>query len=132
MEQVAKLKRTWNLAHSSKLFKRFLKIIDLIYIYQLAKLMSFGSKDIYQKCTFSHNTHHDVTYLVNHGMVENTKTWISCEWNRTFLRNKKTLYLCLIWHIFRSYQFAAEVTFNSIKKTSRLRKEINGLLSKRM
>ena len=41
---------------SSEFFKRFLKIIALVYIYQLAKcgdLMSFGSKDI-QKCALSH------------------------------------------------------------------------------
>ena len=25
------------------------------------------------------NTHHDVTDLINHGMVKNTKTWISRE-----------------------------------------------------
>ena len=37
--------------HSSKLFKRFLKIIVLVYIYQLAKfgdLMSCSSKDIFK------------------------------------------------------------------------------------
>ena len=32
--------------------------------------MSCGSKDN----TNSTNSHHDVTYLVNHGIVENTKT----------------------------------------------------------
>ena len=35
------------------------------------------------------NTHRDVTDLVNHGKVKNTKTWISWERNVTFLRNKK-------------------------------------------
>ena len=60
------------------------------------------------------NTHRDVTDLVNHGMVKNTKTWISWEWNITFLRNKKILNLCLRWHILRSYRFVAEVTFNNI------------------
>ena len=38
-------------------------------------------------------------------MVKNTKTWISSERNETFLRNKKILNLCLIWHILRSYCF---------------------------
>ena len=37
------------------------------------------------------NTHHDVTDLVNHWMVENTKTWTSWEQNRNFLQNKKNL-----------------------------------------
>ena len=57
------------------------------------------------------NTHHDVTDLVNHGMVKNTETWISWEQNITFLWNKEILKLCLKWHIFWSYCFAAEITF---------------------
>ena len=36
-------------------------------------------------------THHDVAGLLSHDMVRNTKTWISCEQNITFLRNKKFL-----------------------------------------
>ena len=52
------------------------------------------------------NTHHDVTDLVNHGMVKNIKTWISWEQNITFL-----LFLCLRRHILRSYFFVVEVTF---------------------
>ena len=39
------------------------------------------------------NTHHDVTDLVNHGMVRNTKN--RKKGNIAFLRNKKTLNLCL-------------------------------------
>ena len=73
--------------------------------------MSCGSKDIFKMhpvlCT---NTHHDITDLVNHGMVKNTKTWISWKQNIIFLRNKKILKLCLRWHIFRSCRFLAEVT----------------------
>ena len=57
------------------------------------------------------NTHHDVTDLVNHGMVKNTKTWISWERNIIFLRNKKILNLWFRRHILRSYRFVAEVTF---------------------
>ena len=57
------------------------------------------------------DTHHEVTDLVNHRIVENTKTWISWEWNITFLQNKKILNLCLKWHILRDYHFVAEVTF---------------------
>ena len=44
-------------------------------------------------------------------MVKNTKTWISWQWNITFLSNEKILNLCLRWHILRSSCFAAEVTF---------------------
>ena len=56
-------------------------------------------------------THHDVTDSVDLGMVKNTITWISWEWSNTFLRNKKTLNLCLRWHILRSYYFVVEVNF---------------------
>ena len=37
------------------------------------------------------NTHLDVTDLVNHSMVKNTKTWISWERSITFPQNKKLL-----------------------------------------
>ena len=57
------------------------------------------------------NTNDDITGLVNHGMVKNTKAWISWERNITFLQNKKILHLCLRWYILRIYHFVAEVTF---------------------
>ena len=57
------------------------------------------------------DTHRDVTDLVNHEMVKNTKTWISSERNIIFLRNKEFLNLCSRWHILRSYCFVVEVTF---------------------
>ena len=61
------------------------------------------------------NPHHDVTDLVNHGMVKNTGTWISWEQIITFLRNKKfVLNQCLRWNILRIYRFVAEVTFDDI------------------
>ena len=55
------------------------------------------------------NTHHGITDLLNHE-IKNTKTWISWEWDITFLWNKKILNLYLRWHILRSYCFVAEVT----------------------
>ena len=45
------------------------------------------------------NTHREVTDLVNHRMVKNTKT--------SFLQE----FLIYAWHILRSYCFVAEVTF---------------------
>ena len=57
------------------------------------------------------NTHHDVTDLVNHGMVKNAKALLFWERNKTFPRNKKILNPCLIWQILRSYHSEAEVTF---------------------
>ena len=68
---------------------------------------------IYSKMYFVSCTHHDVTDLVNHGMVKNTKTWISWEQNIIFLWNKKILNLYLKWHILRKYHFVAEVTFKN-------------------
>ena len=66
------------------------------------------------------NTHHDVIDLVNHGMVKNTKTWISWKRNIIFLRNKKILKLCFRWHILRSYRLLAEVTFKFKAKDSQI------------
>ena len=40
------------------------------------------------------NTNHDVTDLVNHGMVKNAKTWRSRERNINFLWNKKKFLIC--------------------------------------
>ena len=72
------------------------------------------------------NTHHDVTNLVNHGMVKNTKTWISWEQNISFPGHKKILNLYLRWHIFRSYRFfVAEVPLESQKQC------LQGFYSKR-
>ena len=65
------------------------------------------------------NTDRDVTDLVNHGMVKNTKTLISWEQNIIFLRNKNILNLCFRWHIFRSYRFVAEVTFNFLNSVTK-------------
>ena len=60
------------------------------------------------------NTHCDVTDLVNHGMVKNTKTWISWERNIIFLRNKKVLNLYFRWYILKSYRFVPDVTFKEV------------------
>ena len=42
---------------------------------------------IYSKMHPVYNTHYDVTDLVSHGMVKNTKIWISWEKNVTFLNS---------------------------------------------
>ena len=116
MEQLAKLERTWNLAS-------FVQIIEKVpenycpYWYlstgQVWWLNELWFKRYIPKmhrlsCT---NADHDVTDLVNHEIVKNTKTWISWERYITFLPNKKIPNLCLWWHIFRSYHFVAEVIF---------------------
>ena len=51
LEQVAKLKRAYNLAPVLQIVQNFQKNISLVYIYQLTKvggLMSCGSKDIFK------------------------------------------------------------------------------------
>ena len=66
---------TW--PQSSKLFKRFLKIISLTFICgQVRWLNEMWLKRYIQKCTLSH------------GMLKNTKTWTSWEWSITFLQIK--------------------------------------------
>ena len=106
MEQVSKSKGPGNYPQSSKLFKRFLKIITLAHIYQLTKygdLMSCGSKDIFKNAPYLvTNTHHDFTDFVNPEMVKNTKTWISWERNIAFPQNKKTY--CFVVDIIFKFQ----------------------------
>ena len=74
-----------------------------------------GSKDIFKNPLSCTTTYQDVTDLVNHDMVKNTKTWISRERNITFLWNEKILNLCLRWHILRSYRLVADVNFHQFK-----------------
>ena len=109
-------KRPGTQSHSFKLFKRFLRIVALVYIYQLTKfgdLMSCDSKYIFKiALCFMYQYSSWRLDLVNHVMFENTKTLIFWERNITFLQNKKILNLCLRWYIFRSYLFLAKVTFN--------------------
>ena len=100
---------------SSKSFKRFQKILPLLASINWPSLVGswVGVQKIYWEvhpfsCT---NNHHDVTNLLNHGMVKDPKTWISWGRNIIFLRNKKILNLSLRWHILRSYRFVVEVTF---------------------
>ena len=57
-------------------------------------LQKIYSKMLPVSCT---DTYHDVTDLVNHGMVRNTKKWISWERNIFFLRNKQILNLYFRW-----------------------------------
>ena len=58
------------------------------------------------------NTHHDITDLVNPGIVKKIKTWISGEREIPFLQNKKILDLYLGWHILRSYCFVVEIALS--------------------
>ena len=63
------------------------------------------------------NNHRDVTDLVNHGMVRNTKNLNILRTNIIFLRNEKILNLCFRWRILTTYRFVVDVTFkNAVKK----------------
>ena len=115
MEQVAKLKKIWNLSPVLQIVQKIPKNYLRCFYLSIGQIWWYNelwSKRCIQKCTvLCTNTHHDVTDLVNHGIVKNTTNWISWELNITFLQNKKILNLCLLWHILRSYRFVAEVTF---------------------
>ena len=113
--QVAKLKRTWNLAS-------VLQIVQKVTVnYSPCLYLSTGwvwwlhelwFKRYIQKCTLSHVLILVMTSkIVSHGIVKNTKTWISWEWDIIFYKIKKFFNLCFRWHLLRSYRFVAEVTF---------------------
>ena len=117
-----KIEKGLELSPSTPKCSRVLKIIALAYICQLAKfddlMRELLFKRYIQKCTVLRtNTHPDVTDLINHGMVKNTRTYISWEPNITFQRNKKILNLCLRWYILRSYRFAFYHAFSSMLET---------------
>ena len=110
------MKRTWNLVSIIQIIQTITKNYCLcLYLStgQVGDSMSCGSKGILKMHSVScSNTLYDITDLVNHGMVKNTKTWISWEQNITFIRNKTNMNLCLRWQISRSYRYLAEVMFN--------------------
>ena len=105
------MQRAWNLSPVLQIVQEIPeKYCPSLYLLtKFGGLINCGSKMYPASYT---NTHHDVTNLVNHKMVKNTKIWISWERNTTFLWNKKIINLCLRWHILRIYCFVAEVTFN--------------------
>ena len=76
LRQVAKLKRTWNLAPVSQIVQKITEnYCTCLYLSagQVGDSMICGSNDILNlvSCT---NTHCDITDLVNHGMFKNAKT----------------------------------------------------------
>ena len=101
------MKRVWNLDPVHQIVQKILEKY-CPFLYLLIHLV-WWVNDLWFKThskmhpASSTNTHHDVTDLGNHGMVKNTKTWISWERNETFLRNKKNLSLCLRWHILEAF-----------------------------
>ena len=89
-EQVAKLKRAWNLSLVLLIAQNIPEsYCSCLYLTagQVWWLNELWFKRYIQKCTLSHililiMTSH---YLINYGMCKNTKTW------KSFLRNKKKL-----------------------------------------
>ena len=81
MEQVAKLKRTWKLATVLQIVQKIPEnycpclYLSMGQIWWLTELWLKSCK----KCIISSTNIHHVTDLVNQGMVEKTKTWISRE-----------------------------------------------------
>ena len=113
-------KGSGNQHQSFKLFKRFQENIAFAYIWLIGDLMRCVQK-IYSKMHHVLILGHDITDLVNPGMLKNTITWIHRERNMNFLWNKKILNLCFRWHILRSYCFAAEATFKAFSCAIRRR-----------
>ena len=111
-EQVAKLKRAWNLAPVYQIFQKIPENYCPCLYLSITRVWwpnEFWLKRYIQKmhlvlCT---NTPHDVTDLVIYRMVKNRKTWISWERNIIFLQNKKVINLGFRWHILRSYRFGS-------------------------
>ena len=122
MKEVAKLKRTLNLAPVLQIFQKILEnYCPWLYLLigQVWWLNELWFRRYIRKWALSHVIILImVTHLVNHGMVENTKNLISWEWNIAFLRNKEILNLFFRWHILESYRSVAEVTFNCFSKRS--------------
>ena len=117
MEQFVKFKRTWNLVPVLQIPGRIPES------YCPCLNLSVGQIRWNNELWFKrHSKMHPVSCsntlswryrFVNHGIVKNTKTWLSWEWNINFLQNKKILNLYLRWHILRSYRFIAEATFKA-------------------
>ena len=125
MEQVAKLKRAWYLALVFQIVQKISEKYcpcSYLSIDQIWWVDELWFKRYIQKWTVScTNTHHDVTDLLNHGIVKNTKKWIYWEPSLNFLQNKKIRNMCLKWHILRSSRFVAEVTFNCLTTIQNIR-----------
>ena len=83
------MKSTWNLAPVLQFVQKIPEndcpclYLSVGHVWWLNELWF---KRYIQKCTISFaNTHHDVSDLVNHEIVKNTRTWISRERNTVFL-----------------------------------------------
>ena len=76
---------TWNLGLVLQIFQKIFERNFFAYIYQLATfvdLMSCGSKDIFKMHSVScANIYHDVTDLINHGMVKKPLNTLITEHN---------------------------------------------------
>ena len=91
MEKVPKWKRTWNLAPVFQIVQNILENYGTLSIGQVWWLNKLWFKTYSKMHPFScTNTHYDVTDLVNHWMIKNTKTWIPWKRNVTFCKKKNS------------------------------------------
>ena len=115
MGPFSKLQRTWNLTPDLKTVQRIPVNYFPCLCLSIGRVWSLHGMwfNIYLKMhpVSCSNTHHEVTHMVNHGKVENTKTWTSWEGNITFLPNKKIVNVCLRLHILRTYYFLVYASF---------------------
>ena len=97
--------------------KYFLKMLSMVLsIYWLInfheQIFSDSNNTTKMYFTSCANTHQEVRTFVIDGIVQIAKNWISQERNMTSLW--KILKIVSKGHIFRSYQFAAQITFKDL------------------
>ena len=124
LEQVAKLKRAWNLVIFLQIVQKisgkyfpclYLSIDQVWWVNELRFQCIFRN----QKCTLS-RVLILIMKLYSSWRHRFSKSWDSWKYKNlkiskteiSFPWNKKILNLCLRWHILKSYHFVAEVTFN--------------------
>ena len=79
LEQVATLKRIWNIAPLLQIVQKILENYCPGLYQSIGVLISCGSKDLLENAPcpmYTHHTHHDVTDLVNYEIVKNENTLI--------------------------------------------------------
>ena len=114
MEQVATLKRAWNVAAVLHIVQKVPENYCPCLYLSIGQVLWFNElwfKRCIQKCTLFH-----VLILIMTSQIWKTMGWLNIQIlkyleNRTSLRNKNILNLCFRWHILRSYRFVAEVSF---------------------
>ena len=120
MGQVTKLKRAWNL---TLVFQIVQKISEKYYLWLYLSIdqVWWLNKQWCKRHSKMHpctNADHDITDLVNRGVVKNTKTWISWEWNIHF----EKLSFCSGGNLSRTWELSFHYSFiNTVCKVMKIK-----------